>query len=63
MAVALSALSMVGMGLIITWLRNHIGGLFIHDQDIVGKVAAVVPLCAVYLMADAIGEASSGVLR
>lgn len=62
-AVALSVLSMLGLGLLLTWLRNHIGALFIHDQDIVARVAAVVPFCAIYLLMDAVGEASSGVLR
>lgn len=62
-AVALGTLPMVGIGLLVIALRMDIGALFINNGIIIGKVAAVVPICAAYLVVDAVNDTSSGILR
>lgn len=54
---------MVAVGLLVVAVRQDIGFLFIGDAAIVMKVAAVAPVCAAYLVVDAVGGAASGVLR
>lgn len=62
-AVCLGTLPMLLVGLLITALQRDVGRIFTADVDIVAKVAAVVPICAAYLIVDAVGNTSSGVLR
>ena len=63
MAISLALLPMVAVGLLVVAVRQDIGLLFIGDAAIVMKVAAVAPVCAAYLVVDAVGGAASGVLR
>ena len=62
-AVALGTLPMLGIGLLVIALRMEIGALFIDNGAIIGKVAAVVPICAAYLVVDGVNDTTSGVLR
>lgn len=43
--------------------RTHIGYLFSSDPDVIDTVARVLPLCAVFQVADGIASVGGGVIR
>lgn len=62
-AVVLGLLPMVLLGLVVLAVQSDIGRIFTGDASITAKVSAVVPVCAAYLVIDAVGNTSAGVLR
>jgi MATE family multidrug resistance protein len=62
---AIVAASIVGMFnvILLSSLRNYIPQLFTNDQDVIGLVASVLPLCAAFQLFDALAANCNGLLR